>query len=188
VGGTGRGKAGGGVEEVVVDVLGEWAEDWVGTAVDIGGGGEMEVEAGDGLADGADEPLGGVDGPAGMLFLEGGEFFEAADGLSFDGLNLFGVIEESVEFFFLFEECAGEFGIVLGEAALLETGVWFELDGQAGGWVHDFGEAELLAVDSGDFGDEVDGVDGVLRGIQQQVGDEEDAALVFDDGEVAFEG
>jgi hypothetical protein len=119
--------------------------------------------------------------------LEFGDGFEVAEGFGFDGFR-FGGVEDGVEFLLLFKKGARGLGVVESEVAFLEAGASFELDGQTGGRVNNFGEAELLAVEFGDFGDEVDGVDGMWRGIQQEVGDEEDAALVFDDGEVAFEG
>ena len=51
----------------------------------------------------------------------------------------------------------------------------------AGGGIGYLGQAELLAVDFGDFGHEIEGVDGGLLGVVKEPGDVEYAALMFED-------
>ena len=151
----------------------------------LGGLRETLVESGDGLADVASCTVGTAARALGVLFLELGDGFEVAESLGFDGFGFVGVVENCVEFFFFAEEGAHGLGVVEGEAAFLEAGVAFEGGDFAGFGVDDLGEGELVAVDFGDFGHEIEGVDGSFVGVGEEPGDVEEAAFVLQDRVVA---
>ncbi len=117
-----------------------------------------------------------------------GEGFEFAEGFGFDGFGFGVVVEDGFEFLLLAIEGAEGLGVVEGEAAFLDAGGALKRSGLAGGRVGDGGEAELVAVDFGDFGHEVEGVDGLFGRIVEEPGDVEEAAFVADIGFVAVKG
>ncbi len=177
---------GGGGEDEAVDVVGEGAEEVVWSAIGVGGGGEALVQAGEGSAQRTYRAAGGVGSSAGVVFLEIVDLFEFAEGFGFFRFGGVGV-EDGFEFLLFFEEAAHGFAVVEGEAAFLEAGVAEEVDSFAGRLVHEGWEPELLAVDLGDFGGEVDGVDGVLGRVVQEPDDVEHALHVADDGLAVIE-
>lgn len=139
------------------------------------------------LADGADRLLGSVFGAPAMLLLEFSNCFQFPKCLRFDRLGLTIVVQDGFELLFLPQKGAECLSVVQGEAAFLDSGVALQGRGFPGGWVGDLLEAELIAVQLRDFGDEVQGVNGVLRGIGEQMGDVEDTALVPEFGFLAIE-
>jgi len=116
----------------------------------------------------------------GVLPLEFGEFFEFVQGFGFDGFGFVLVVEDGFEFLLFAEDGTQGLGIVQGEAAFLEPGVAFEGDRFACFRVRDFGERELLAVDFGDFGHEIERVNSLVR-VLKEPDDVKNAAFVFDD-------
>ena len=102
-----------------------------------------------------------------MLFLEFVDFFEFAEGFGFFGFGGAGGVEKGFELLLFAVEGAHGLAIIKGEAAFLEAGVAFEDNGFPGGWVCEYGVAELLAVDLRDLGHQIDGVDGQFRRVVQ---------------------
>ncbi len=97
------------------------------------------------------------------------------------------VVQDGFEFFFFAKNGPESLGVIERKAALLNSGVAFEGQLLAGGGIRDLDQAKLVAVHVRDFGNEVEGVDWVLRRMGEKPGDVKDAALVFEVGVVAIE-
>jgi hypothetical protein len=167
-------------------MVGERVKNGVRIALRVKGREKVVVKASDGVADGPDGALRRIGVSAAVLPLKFDNRFQFSERFSFFGLGGVGV-EDSFELFFFAVEAAHGFAVVEGEAAFLEPGVAFERDGLAGGLIDKGWEAELLAVDLGDFGHEIERVDRVVRWIVQEPGDVEDSFLVANVGFFAVE-
>ena len=145
------------------------------------------METRDSLPCGAACFVSGVFGGGGVVALPVVELLKLADGFGFLGFGGIVGIEDGFELLLLFVEGAGGLGVVEGEVALLETGVAFEDDGLAGGRVCQGGQTELLAVEIGDFGHEVDAIDWALVRVVEQPSDVEQAEFVSEESFLAVE-
>ncbi len=160
----------------------------MGAGVGVEGGGQVPVEAVDGHADGANAFLGAVPGSGGVLFLVTVELDEFALGLEFDRSDGVFVLKQGFEEVLAVQDIAHRLGCVQAETALLDSGVAAQGGGSAGVEVENLGNAEVFAVEAGDPGGEVEGVDGFGGRVQEEVGDVIGALLVFEDGVLALEG
>lgn len=141
----------------------------------------------DGCSDRLRGSSGAVFGFAAMLSLEFDEFFQFTEGFGFDGFGLGIVVEDGFEFFLFFVEAAHGFAVIKGEAAFLQTCTAQQRSRFAGGGVGEGGEAEVVAIEFGDFGDEIQSVDRLVW-VGEEIGDVKHAALVANVGFLAFEG
>jgi len=170
------------------EVPGERAENGVRAAVEVGGLGEARLEAVDGFVDGGGGALGVVLRSAAISPFELSDGFQVAEGLLFDRFDFGFRFEESFKLTFAAVEAAEGVGILAGQAAFLEPGDGVRRHSFAGVQIGQLRQGDLAAIKRGDFGDEVEGMDGRVGRVQQQAGNKGEAALVSEFGRLAGEG
>jgi hypothetical protein len=162
-----------GNEDVFFDMVGEGAQEFVGSAVGHGCAGEFLMQPFDGHSDRMRRSGGNAFCSREILALKDVDIFQLAQGFSFYRFDLLGVIEERFEFELLEEETPGGFGVVEGEGAFLD----------------EFGGIGWRAVAKGaNFQRQREAVKRVQRWIQKEVCDVGHALVVFEDGAPAIEG